>query len=150
MMINRRAVSKGNDHDNVCIFHGLYIIKRNIAGPPVVLKQSDLPHGGSQGSSVAHSSSRVSAAASSLQHEKLSQLAPLLQLGEHVDVLPVLVRAAPLAQLIGKVGVDAALGEHVHEEIVEVAVQDVPRHRVAGVRVVVALEHCDLVNCKYI
>ena len=51
-----------------------------------------------------------------------SQLAPPLHLGEQVDVLAVLVAAAPLAQLLHEGIVDPALGQHVHEQVVQVAV----------------------------
>jgi len=86
-------------------------------------KQLDLPHIRPQGSFVAHSFSALKdgsyIAASPLKPKKLLlQLAPLLQLRQHVDVLAVLMRTAPFAQLVSKVGVDAALSEHVHEEVV--------------------------------
>lgn len=48
-----------------------------------------------------------------------------LQVLEHFNVLGVLVSGAIFRELIDEGGVDAALLHHVHEQVVQVAVQDV-------------------------
>merc|ERR1712241_624946 len=73
----------------------------------------------------------------------------LLHVLEHLDVPGVLVGRAVLAEVVREPLRDPSLVEHVHEEVVQLPVKDVPGHGVVLLRPL-ALVHRDFVNREYV
>ena len=89
---------------------------------------------------------RVAAANNNSNDDDEDSFDELLEIFEERDVERVFVAGAVVGQLFGKVLVDASLFEHVHEEVVEVPVQNVASNGVPLLRPVLPLEHGDFVD----
>merc|ERR1719147_486296 len=77
-----------------------------------------------------------------------SKFRKLFKFCEKIDILTVFVRTAPFTERLCEGLVYSPLLQHVHEEVIEVTIQNVPCYGVAGVRMIISFKHRHLVNSK--